>query len=44
MDYIKLNQTAKDQLHPALSSLMLNLKNVSSLPLDFDGRKKVLSW
>ncbi|KAJ3186255.1 Vacuolar protein-sorting-associated protein 28 [Gaertneriomyces sp. JEL0708] len=44
MDSLKLNYVAVDQIHPQLSDLIQSLNRVSSLPSDYEGKKKIRDW
>ncbi|KAJ1913089.1 Vacuolar protein-sorting-associated protein 28 [Tieghemiomyces parasiticus] len=44
IDSLKLNRHAVDEIHPILSDLMQSLSNVSTLPVDFEGKTKLLEW
>ncbi|KAJ1992114.1 Vacuolar protein-sorting-associated protein 28 [Dimargaris cristalligena] len=44
IDSLKLNRHAVDEIHPILSDLMQSLNNVSTLPVDFEGKAKLLEW
>ncbi|KAJ1651246.1 Vacuolar protein-sorting-associated protein 28 [Dispira simplex] len=44
IDSLKLNRHAVDEIHPILSDLMQSLNNVTSLPVDFESKPKLLDW
>ncbi|KAK6461125.1 vacuolar protein sorting-associated [Scheffersomyces coipomensis] len=48
MDAVKLNYRTKDQLHPLLSDLVVNLndliENSNHKVLEFDGKSKLINW
>eukprot|EP00164_Ancoracysta_twista_P000071 GFYU01000096.1.p1 GENE.GFYU01000096.1~~GFYU01000096.1.p1 ORF type:complete len:279 (+),score=51.70 GFYU01000096.1:142-978(+) len=44
MDALKLDLRAVDQLSPHLQDLMESMHKVDSLPPNFEGKEKILSW
>lgn len=42
MDALRLNYTAKDQLHPLLSDVITAVNHVTTE--DFEGRGKIVQW
>ncbi|EMG49317.1 VPS28 Vacuolar protein sorting-associated protein 28 [Candida maltosa Xu316] len=43
MDAVKLNYKSKDQLHPLLSELIVNLNDLNE-DLQFNGKSKLVNW
>ncbi len=44
MDTLKLNQRAKDEIHPYVEQVVTSLAKVRGLPSDFDGLVKMKLW
>lgn len=47
MDALKLNYKTKDQLHPLLSDLVVNLNDLidaNHKMIDFEGKSKLVNW
>ena len=43
MDAVKLNYKTRDQLHPLLSDLVVNLNEFNET-IEFNGKSKLINW